>query len=114
MSVSNEQYLNALKKTQNIFGTESQGFISEGASLTNICKQLNTIIQLQIQLDTRLNVLEQKIEKIKGLGPTDLDRSIEELSSQLSGLRTGDKPLSKEKGKLKAVSNPFELLKRIS
>lgn len=65
MSISNSEYLTALQKTKNVFGDTSVGFIGENPNQTTTAKQLNTIIQLIIQLHTEIGVIKAEIATIK-------------------------------------------------
>ncbi|AEC49878.1 virion associated protein [Banana streak UI virus] len=108
MSVSNTEYTEALKKTKTLFGDQSTGFVTENPSQTTTAKQLNTIIQLLIQVHTKLGVLEDQLSKVKAKVDSppsssgkDYLADLEDITKKLSELKV--KKAEPSKGTLKIL-----------
>nr|AJW68050.1 ORF2 [Sugarcane bacilliform virus] len=122
MSINEPAYAQALAKTKTIFGDSSEGFISATPGATTAAKQLNTVIELLLQLHGKLKALEEKLQDLKeDIGKkadkpstSGLDKQFDDLAKKIEGLKTGSEPKKPiERGKLKVKANPFDLLKKI-
>lgn len=107
MSIANNEYTKALELTKNTFGDNSVGFIGKDPTQTSTAKQLNTVIQLLIQVHTRLGVIEDELNKIKTARPStsggkDYSAELDNITNRLSELKVGGKT-TEEKGKLKVL-----------
>ncbi|AEC49880.1 virion associated protein [Banana streak UL virus] len=101
MSISNTDYTSALEKTKNIFGNTSVGFVGENPSQTSTAKQLNTLIQLVIQVHTKLGVIEDEVKRLKERLPTtgtstggkDYLADLDDITKRLSNLKVTKEPV---------------------
>nr|AJW68047.1 ORF2 [Sugarcane bacilliform virus] len=122
MSISEPAYSAALVKTKTIFGDSGEGFVAANPGATTAAKQLNTVIELLLQLHGKVKALESTLQDLKEdiskktdkPSTSGLDKQFDDLTKKIEGLRSGSQPkASVERGKLKVVANPFDLLKKI-
>nr|AFM77098.1 DNA binding protein [Sugarcane bacilliform virus] len=122
MSISEPAYSAALAKTKNLFGDSGEGFVSASPGATTAAKQLNTVIELLLQLHGKITAIEKTLQDLKEdiskkadkPSTSGLDKQFDDPAKKIEGLRSGSQPRQPvERGKLKVVANPFDLLKKI-
>ncbi|AEC49883.1 virion associated protein [Banana streak UM virus] len=100
MTSDNNEYRRPWQ-TKNIYGSDSEGFLSSAGTQASTTKQLNTIIQLLIQVHVRISALEEELEVIKTKG---YSSDLEDIQEKLSNLRIGTSTSKQEtKGTLKVL-----------
>ena len=120
MSINDIAYRKALEKTKNIFGDQSEGFISQNPGATTTAKQLNTVLELLIQIHGKVTKLEEELgdlkqevaKKANSPSTSGLDKQIEDLTQRISRIKPDSKPPT-VRGKLKVVQDPWELYRKI-
>nr|AFO11491.1 DNA binding protein [Sugarcane bacilliform virus] len=121
MSISEPAYTAALAKTKTIFGESGEGFVSANPGVTTATKQLNTVIELLLQLHGKVKALESTLQELKEdlskkvdkPSTSGLEKQFDDLTKRIEGLKAAPKPQKVTRGSLKVVANPFDLLKKI-
>ncbi|AXP07689.1 ORF2 protein [Enset leaf streak virus] len=125
MSVANTRtsttYQEALSATKTLWEDTSAGLLekSEGGSLANTTKQLNTVIFLLIKIDSKLAELTEKVSqidtRIKNLEKAKLPQAqdwkgdLEDITRKIAAIKISEKP-KELGGNLKVIKNPYDIL----
>ncbi|AEC49873.1 virion associated protein [Banana streak UA virus] len=129
MTSSNSQYQQALTNTKTTFGSDSVGFVTENPSQTSTAKQLNTTIQLLIQLHEALTQvkiqvkdIQDRVRAIEGrsgessAGTPAIKSDIEAINQKLQKIQNiqATRPKSEQgTSKVKVFQDPYNLLRRL-
>ncbi|WOL13721.1 hypothetical protein Cni_G22499 [Canna indica] len=119
LTAASTVYTDALKATESL-SQPAVGFVNPTVTTNKVSeslfRQLNTLIQITVQIKEQLEDLKaevQAIKKEKEKPNVDLTTSIDSLAKDLQKLKIGDKPtIPKLQGKLYVYKDPKKIFEQ--